>query len=130
MAFTWTNIAETGKKYKIALLNEIQNAIKQLAADLYATPSNGGAGTGILGTPIQKSWRAGASTTNGETGRAISFTTAEPDTNFSISIAFKENPGPDIGAVWFVPTVNGFTLYNIGSTGKAFSWVMLRHQNP
>lgn len=129
MAFTWTNIAEAGKKYQIALITEIQNAIKQIAADLYGTPTNNGTGAALLSAPVASCFRAGSSTTNGETGRAIAFTTAEPDTNFSVSITFSENPGPDVGAVWFTKTVNGFTVFNVGATGKAFSWVMLRHQN-
>ena len=129
MAWAWTNTASAGAKIKAALIAEIQNAIKQLAADIYSSPSNDGDGSANLTTPLQKSWKAGSSTTNGSTGRSIAFSTAEADTNYSVSITFLEDPGPNVGHIWATKTVSGITVYNIGDTGKSFSWSIHRHQN-
>ena len=131
MAWTWIYTPISSGKILPALITEIQNGIKQLAADLYATPSNAGTGSSLLTLPISKSWRAGSSTTNGTTGRAIAFGAAEADTNYSVSIAFGANPGGDTGSVYVTKTVSGFTLYCSGpTTGIAFDWLIIRHQNP
>lgn len=129
MAWTWTNTAAAGAKIKAALITEIQNAIKQLAADIYTAPENDGDGSANLANPIQKSWKAGASTTNGSTGREITFNTAEADTNYAVSITFLEDPGPNVGHVWVAKATNKITVYNVGDTGKSFAWSIIRHQN-
>jgi hypothetical protein len=131
MAFSWTNTAAAKGKILAALVAEIQNAIKQIATDLYATPINVGTGAGALTSPVGKSSRAGSSTTNGTAGREITFASAEPDINYTPVVTFLADPGGDTGAVRVARTTTGMTVYTAGpTTGIAFAWAIIRHSDP
>lgn len=70
----------------------------------------------------------GSSTTNGTTGRAITFATALPDDDYTVTISFEAAQSGQLGD-WHIgsKTAAGFTLYNDGATGIAFGWLAQRY---
>jgi hypothetical protein len=70
---------------------------------------------------------SGASTTNGTTGRTVSFSTALPDTDYHVSITPTADQDGSLGDYWYTKTVNNFVLYNDGAAGIAFTYAVTRY---
>lgn len=72
----------------------------------------------------------GETTTNGLTGRAITFSTAMPDADYDVRFELLERAGGQLGEV-YVPeaskTSAGFTFYNEGAAGLAIRWIAQRY---
>lgn len=67
------------------------------------------------------------STFAGTGGRAITFATAQADTNYTVVVTPSADPGGSLGEVWVGSlTVNGFTVYNSGTATTAFRWKVVR----
>lgn len=82
-----------------------------------------------IGTRIDAP-EAGASTTNGTTGRAITFSTALPDTDYHVSISFESaaSLAGSIGEYRIsAKATTGFTLTNEGATGIVFTYAVTRY---
>ena len=71
---------------------------------------------------------AAASTTNGVTGREIILASALPDANYHVSITPTAQPLGQFGEYWIgSKTGAGFTLYNDGAAGLAFTYAVTRY---
>lgn len=101
---TWSNTPATKQKITVALVAEIQTAIDK------ATP------------------RRGTGTTGGAAGTTIALSPAETSANYDVSITFTEDPGPNVAGVWVASKATGsFKVYNVGDSGKAFTWTLTRY---
>lgn len=73
---------------------------------------------------------AGASTTNGLTGRAITFGSELADASYHVSISHTDRPSGAFGE-WWIPAATklstGFTIFNDGATGLAFTYAVTRY---
>lgn len=69
----------------------------------------------------------GSSTTNGTTGRALTFSAALPDTDYHVSITPSAAQAGQLGEVWVTKTTSGCTIYNDGATGISFTWAVTRY---
>ncbi len=69
----------------------------------------------------------GSSTTNGLSGRSISFASSLPDTDYHITITPTVQAQGQFGELWYSKTTTGFTLYNDGAAGLGFTWSVQRY---
>ena len=59
----------------------------------------------------------GATTTNGLTGRAVTFATSLEDTNYHVSVSLvSAAPTGVLGEVSYAKTTGGVTIYNTGDS--------------
>jgi hypothetical protein len=71
---------------------------------------------------------AGASTTNGTTGREITFANELATADYHVSISFEANPSGGAGEWWIgAKLTTGFTLYHNGVSGLAFTYAVTRY---
>ena len=71
---------------------------------------------------------AAASTTNGLTGRAITLAYEVTTADYHVGIAPTLRPNGAFGDWWIGnKTTTGFTVYNDGATGLAFTYAVTRY---
>lgn len=71
---------------------------------------------------------AAASTTNGTTGRAIALAYELPDANYHVSVTVDQQQNGSLGDVWIGnKSATGFTVFNDGATGLAFTYAVTRY---
>ena len=73
---------------------------------------------------------SGETTTNGLSGRAVTFSSAMPDADYDVRFELLTRAGGQLGEIW-VPdatkTSAGFTFHNEGAAGLAVRWVAERN---
>lgn len=69
----------------------------------------------------------GSTTTNGTTGRAVTFSAALPDTDYHVSVTAGADQNGQLGDVWVSKSTSGCTIYNDGATGIAITWAVTRY---
>lgn len=125
MAWTWTNGNVAGTTVLPAYGDERSNAIKQLAADLYSAPANGGDGAGQLDYPLQELCPlADGIGTTAEAGVEVALS-EEMDAvdDYRVEFDWQEDPGDDSGELYAVKETDKFTVFNNGSGyGKKFGY--------
>jgi len=70
---------------------------------------------------------SGATTTNGTTGRTVTFTNALPGTDYHVSITPTAAQAGALGEVWYTKTAASFVLYNDGAAGLAVTYAVTRY---
>jgi len=71
---------------------------------------------------------AGASTTNGTTGRAVTLAYEVAAATYDVNITPTAQPSGTFGEYWIGnKTVTGFTVYNDGAAGLAFTYSVTRY---
>jgi hypothetical protein len=71
---------------------------------------------------------AGASTTNGTTGRTITLAYELSTADYHVSITPTAAQAGQFGEYWIgSKTTTGFTVYNDGATGLAFTYAVTRY---
>ena len=120
MAWTWTNSNALKTVITVAWADEVKNGVKQLAADLYINPTNGGDGAADLAYPLEKLMPLvdGIATTVADTGVEIELgETMGGVDEYRVSLAWQEDPGDDSGDVWVEKQTDRFAIKISGGTG-------------
>lgn len=134
MAWTWTNSNALKTVITVAWADEVKNGVKQLAADLYINPTNGGDGAADLAYPLEKLMPLvdGVDTSAGSTGVAITLPGGLGFTSVDDYIVeqptWQEDPGESQGELIVTDkTTTGFKIKNTGTgTGKKFGYRAFR----
>lgn len=117
MAWSWTNTNAAGETVTPAWGTERSNAVKQLAADIYETPVNGGDGAANLDYPLERLCPIVdgiATTAAGGVAVALGVTLGSVD-DYRVELAYQEDPGNDSGDLFVVKTTSGFTIKTSGN---------------
>jgi hypothetical protein len=130
--WTWTNANPLDDTISPAWGDEVKNAIKQLAADIYTTPTNAGDGSAQRTAPIENSLpvATGHANGNGTTGTTVTlpvgFSPASVDVYEVIGLSWQGDPGGN-GNIWVEKTTSNFVIKHYGAKlGVRISYQIVR----
>ena len=130
MAFSWTWTNNLDEDLMPGWGDEVHGAIKQLADDLYITPTN--SGSKILTYPLQTLAPIFTShaTGNGTTGVTVSlpagYTPASVDDYEVVGLSYQGDPGGN-GNIWAEKGLSNFVIKHYGSkTGVKIAYSIVR----
>ena len=130
MAWTYTTTPVLDEVITVAWGLEIQNAIKQLAADIYITPANGGDGNADLAYPLQNVAPVFSSHVNsgGTAGTVVTLPASyapSAATDYEVQCTYQADPGGN-GAIWVEKGTSNFTIKNYGTKVVAIAYTIVR----
>jgi len=131
MAWETFGTHTSGTALTVADGDKISNNVKQLATDIYITPTNGDDGAADLAYPLEKlaPVYSGIADGNGSTGTTITLPvsyTPSAITEYLVLVSWQEDPGSN-GALWVEKTTTNFVIKHSGSeTGKKIGYSIVR----
>ena len=130
MAWTYTTTPVLDEVITVAWGIEIQNAVKQLAADLYITPANGADGLADLAYPLQNVAPVFSShvTSNGTTGVTVTIPVSYAPaaaTDYEVQVTYQADPGAN-GQLWVEKTTSNFVIKHYGDKAVVVAYTIVR----
>ena len=132
MAWSWIRENLINTVIAVAWGDERSNSIKQLASDIYITPTNDGDGAANLSNPLEKlaPVYTGEVTGNSTTGVTVSFPlggyTPVAATDYVVHPSWNDDPGGN-GVPYAIRSTGGFSIKHAGSvTGKKIGYTVFR----